>query len=151
ITYNSPVTGPQAQAQMNTFLHSVPPQQEIVLVWAQEPQGSGKTYNYCNTSGADAFVCENKQQGAYVHNSPYDTPNVLYAQDDAGSWYLNNTSCQWITPASATGAGVDLYLVDHYENNQVDGTNVNTETGGSGGHEYTKWKNWLNCASQQNR
>src|SRR5262249_15449216 len=119
ITYNSPVTGPQAQAQMNTFLHSVPPQQEIVLVWAQEPQGSGKTYNYCNTSGADAFVCENKQQGAYVHNSPYDTPNVLYAQDDAGSWHLNNTSCQWITPASATGAGVDLYLVDHYENNQV--------------------------------
>jgi hypothetical protein len=156
IAYQTPVTstnGVTSQA-MDNFLASVPPQQEIILVWHQEPEGDS-TFNNpqpgCGTqTGAMAFVCETKLQATFVHNSSYDTPNVFIAQDSAVSWYLNNTSCSWIAPSSATGAGVDLYLVDHYEYDTVTGQNVNTETGNSG-HDYTKWRHWLNCASAQNR
>jgi hypothetical protein len=144
IAYKSPFT---SQPAMDAFLQTVPANQEVILVWHQEPEGD--TFNYCNETGAAAFKCETEQQAAYVHGSRYDTPNILIAQDSAGSWYVNNTSCSWITPSSSTGSGVDLYLEDHYENTQVDGTNVNTET--DGGHDYTRWQHWLKCASPQNR
>ena len=146
ITYKTPFA---SKAAMDAFLSTVPDRhdQEIILVWFQEPEG--KDFSYCGKTGAAAFKCETEQQAAYLHASRYDTPNILIAQDSAGSWYLNNAGCDWITPSSSTGSGVDLYLVDHYENKQVDGTNVNTET--DGGHDYTKWQHWLNCASQQNR
>ena len=106
IAYKSPVTstnGTTSQA-MDNFLASVPKQQEIILVWHQEPEGDSflppnNPMPGCTsaTSDAMAFKCETELQATFVHNSPSDTPNVFIAQDSAGSWYLNNTSCSWIT------------------------------------------------------
>jgi len=100
------------------------------------------------TSDAMAFICETKLQATFVHNSPGDTPNVSIGQNSAGSKYANGqvaADCSWITPSSATGAGVDLYLVDHYEYGTVTGQNVNQVPAAD------VWQNWLKCASAQNR
>jgi hypothetical protein len=148
IAYKDPVT---SQAAMDSFLQGVPHQQEIILVWHQEPEGD--TFSNepgCSTSltGADAFKCETEQQAGYVHASSYDTPNVFIAQDSAGFPYGNDPTvqdCSWITPPSATGQGVDLYLMDHYENTTVNGKDVNNSTNA------TEWQDWLKCASAQNR
>jgi hypothetical protein len=156
ITYTNAVT---KQMAMDNFLHGtqpgqgVPPQQEIILVWHQEPEG----HNFlmpkppgCDSATTDAmaFTCETELQASFVHNSRYDTPNVFIAQDSAGSQYATGKAgdgCTWITPSSATGAGVDLYLVDHYENGTVTGQNVNQIPAAD------EWQNWLKCASAQNR
>lgn len=154
IAYQTPVTpttpnGVTSQA-MDNFLASVPKQQEIILVWHQEPENdpfSGEPG--CGTqTGAMAFKCETKLQATFVHNSPYDSPNVFIAQDSAGSKYASGqvaADCSWIAPSSATGAGVDLYLVDHYEYDTVTGQNVNQIAAADA------WQNWLKCASAQNR
>lgn len=152
----TPVTmnpGGSWQYVEDDFLASVPAQQEVILVWAQEPEGKGfdpMTMPGCNsaTSDAMAFKCETKLQATFVHNSPGDTPNVLIAQDSAGSKYADGqvgAGCTWITPPSATGAGVDLYLVDHYEYDTVTGQNVNEIPAAD------VWQNWLKCASAKNR
>jgi hypothetical protein len=148
IAYKNPVT---SQAAMDGFLQGVPPQQEIILVWHQEPEG--KTFSNepnCPSSltGAQAFICETEQQAAYVHGSQYDTPNVFIAQDSAGFPYQSDPqvqNCSWITPPSATGPGVDLYLMDHYENTTVNGLDVNNSVNA------TEWQDWLKCASASNR
>jgi hypothetical protein len=157
ITYQNPVTSTNGMTSpaMDSFLASVPKGQEIILVWAQEPEGGSflppsNPMPGCTTQTTDAkaFVCETKLQATFVHNSPGDTPNVFIAQDSAGSKYANGqvaADCSWITPASATGAGVDLYLVDHYEYDTVTGQNVNQVPTAD------TWQNWLKCASAQNR
>jgi hypothetical protein len=157
ITYETPLAATSADGlssqAMDKFLASVPSQQEIILVWAQEPEGDSfpaSSMPGCGsaTSDALAFKCETELQATFVHNSPGDKPNVLIAQDSAGSKYANGqvgADCSWITPASATGAGVDLYLVDHYEYDTVTGQNVNQIPAAD------TWQNWLKCASAQNR
>jgi hypothetical protein len=147
IAYTTPVT---SQTAMDNFLQGVPAQQEIILVWHQEPEGdSFSNEPGCpGLTGAQAFVCETEQQAGFVHGSRYDTPNVFIAQNSAGAPYLSNPqvdNCSWITPSSATGQGVDLYLVDHYENGTVNGKDVNNSVNA------TEWQHWLKCASDQNR
>lgn len=147
IAYNDAVT---SQPAMDNFLESVPAQQEVYLVWHQEPEGDSFSMEPgCGSdTGVTAFICETELQATYVHNSAYDTPNIFIAQDSAGSKYANGqvgADCSWIVPSSATGAGVDLYLVDHYENGTVTGQNVNQIPAAD------EWQNWLTCASAQNR
>jgi hypothetical protein len=148
ITYDNPVG---SQTAMDNFLKSVPPQQEIYLVWAQEPEGKTLNTPDCpGDTGYKAFVCETEQQATYVHMSPYDKPNIHIVQNSAGSKYENGNTdevnCLWITPASNTGAGVDGYLVDYYNK----GTVPNNENVNQVPHN-NEWQNWLNCVSQQNR
>ncbi len=148
IAYQNPVT---SQTTMDGFLQGIPPSQEVVLVWHQEPEGdtfSSEPNCPAGLTGSQAFICETEQQATYVHGSKYDTPNVFIAQDSAGSKYQSDPqiqNCSWITPSSATGQGVDLYLQDHYENGTVNGRNVNNSVNA------TEWQTWLRCASTQNR
>src|SRR5262249_29971389 len=106
------------QTNMNNFLASVPAQQELYIVWHQEPEGDTFTNQPgCGTqTGAQAFVCEFQLQAAMVHNSPNYTPNIFVADNSAGSKYsTGNTGadCSWIVPPKTNGP--DVYLVDHYE------------------------------------
>jgi hypothetical protein len=150
ITYLNPVT---SQSEMDTFLSSVnstSPQQEIILVWHQEPEGDiFKDEPGCGTdTGSKAFKCETDIQGGYVHNSKWDKPNIFIAQDSAGFQYeTGNTGadCSWMADPSGSGSGVDLYLVDYYNNGTVTGQNINKTP------HNNEWQNWLTCASAQNR
>ena len=156
IAYVNPVISQTAmdnflRPQSDTFPQGIPAQQEIILVWHQEPEGDKFTDQPgcpMNLTSYHAFVCETKLQGAFVHDSQYDTPNVLIGQDSAGSKYASDPDaqmCRWITPASATGPGVDLYLVDHYENGTVNPVNVNNAVNA------LEWQDWLKCASAEDR
>ena len=147
IAYTNPVT---SQSTMDTFLQSVPAHQEIILVWHQEPEGdSFSNEPGCGTdTGATAFKCETDIQGGYVHNSRYDAPNIFIAQNSAGSQYetgKTGADCSWMADPSGSGSGVDLYLVDYYNNGTVTGQNINTTP------HNNEWQNWLSCASAENR
>jgi hypothetical protein len=156
------------QTDMDNFLKTVPAQQELYIVWHQEPEGdtfSGEPGCGSDT-GAQAFVCEFQQQANLIHNSAYYGPNIYVAMDSSGSHYgdvtddsspgdntnsegtaIGTTSCPYIVPNNAnSGGGADIYLLDFYQNSQVDGTNANTET-----IREDNWKNWLNCATVKNR
>jgi hypothetical protein len=136
------------QGDMNSFLASVPPQQEVYIVWFQEPEG--KTFKGepgCGKdTGAKAFVCEFGRQAALVHNSPDFTQNIFVADDSSGFQYGNGhvgVGCSWIVPAGTDGP--DVYLEDHYENGTVTGQDVNSIPAAD------EWQNWLSCASAQDR
>jgi hypothetical protein len=158
-----------AQADMNSFLSTVPAQQELYLVWQQEPEG--KTFSNepgcpTNDTNSQAFVCEFDRQAGFVHNSPNAGPNIFMAMDSGGSHYGEVTdddasnddtnsdgtqdpntgaACPWMPPNSANG-GADIYLVDFYQYSFVEGTDVNTEA-----LREDNWKNWLSCATANNR
>jgi hypothetical protein len=159
-----------AQTDMNNFLSTVPPPQELYLVWHQEPEGdtfSGEPG--CGTkTGALAFVCEFERQSSFVHNSPDYGQNVFVAMNSAGSHYgdvtddnspgddtasdgtydaSTNTNCPYMPPNNANSSGgADIYLVDLYQYSFVEGTDVNTEA-----LREDNWKNWLSCATARNR
>jgi hypothetical protein len=148
---------------MNNFLASVPPQQELYIVWHNEPEGdtfSGEPGCGSDT-GATAFVCEFQVQANLVHNSPYYGPNIFVAMDSSGYHYgdtiddlsagdatpTEGTNCAYIPPPNGNpGGGADIYLLDFYQNSKTDGTNVNTEA-----IREDDWNNWLNCVSAKNR
>jgi len=132
--------GAMTQQDMNNFLVSVPPGQQVYLVYWQEPEGS-----YPGT--AQQFVSDFQANAQLVHTSPDDSPNIFVAENSAGSPYESDPTvqnCSWIVPASSTN-GPDVYLMDHYENGTVNGNNVN------GSVNATEWQDWLKCASAQNR
>lgn len=156
------------QTDMNNFLSTVPAQQELYIVWHQEPEGdSFSSEPGCGSdTGAAAFVCEFEQQGSLVHDSPYYGPNIFVAMDSSGYHYGDVTddsspgdetassgtsdgtnNCPYMPPNSANSSGgADIYLVDFYQHSVVDGTNVNTEA-----IREDNWKNWLSCATGRNR
>jgi hypothetical protein len=132
--------GSMTQADMNNFLQSVPPGQQLYLVYWQEAEGS-----YSGTP--QQFVRAFQANAQLVHSSPYDTPNIFVAQDSAGSAYKTDPAaqaCDWIVPASNAN-GPDVYLVDHYENGTVNGGDVNHAANA------IEWQDWLWCASQYGR
>jgi hypothetical protein len=139
-----------AQADMNSFLAAVPPQQELYIVWHSEPEG--KSFSGQPGCGKDtswqAFTCEFERLGTFVHESTHYGPNIFVAMDSAGSYYSTEPDgCNWM-PANnnnSTG-GADVYLVDFYEYKVVAGTNVNTEAS-----RQQEWRNWLSCATAQSR
>jgi hypothetical protein len=152
---------------MDNFLSTVPPQQELYLVWRQEPELDSFSNGVpaCpGLTGGKAFVCEFQYQANLIHGSAYFGPNIFVAMDSAGSQYgdlvddlsanddtgvgTNGTNgCAYIPPSNADpNGGADIYLLDFYQNSQVDGTNVNTEA-----IREDNWKNWLNCVTPRNR
>lgn len=132
--------GSMTQSDMNNFLQSVPHDQQLYLVYWQEAEGS-----YGGT--AQQFVSAFQANAQLVHSSPYDTPNIVVAQDSAGSKYGSDPTvqdCSWIVPPSNTN-GPDVYLMDHYENGTVNGKDVSNSVNA------TEWQDWLKCASAENR
>jgi len=154
-----------AQADMNNFLSTVPPQQELYLVWQSEPEGKDFTSTGpqpgcpSGQTNAQAFVCEFDRQAGFVHKSPNFGPNIFVAMNSGGSHYgdvtddsspgdetkSDATDCSWMPPNNANG-GADIYLVDFYQYTTVAGTDVNTEA-----LREDNWKNWLSCATGNNR
>jgi hypothetical protein len=161
-----------AQIDMNNFLANVPAGQELYIVWQSEPEGKDFTSTGpqpgcpSGQTNAQAFVCEFDRQAGFVHNSSNFGPNIFVAMNSGGSHYGDVTddnsagdetksdgtqdpntlaSCPWMPPNSANG-GADIYLVDFYQYSFVEGTDVNTEA-----LREDNWKNWLSCATGNNR
>lgn len=123
-----------SQATMTAFMNSVPADQQVVLVYHQEPEG-----DYASGS---TFVSEFSSQYA-LYKAAGNFENVSMVMDSASYPYKNGKSngCSYIVPATST----DGYLMDFYEST-VDGQamNVNVDRGSA-------WTLWLSCVSGNGR
>jgi hypothetical protein len=117
-----------SQATMTAFMQSVPADQQVILIYHQEPEG-----DYASGS---TFVSEwNAQYSKY--QAAGDFENISMDMDSASYPYKSGAAqgCSYIVP----GANTDGYLFDYYEST-VDGNNVSQNSNRGVG-----WVNWLNC------
>jgi hypothetical protein len=155
----------QSEAQIQSFLAGLPANQQVMMVWWQEPEND--TFSGCpGATGGNGpnFVCYFKQQSAEIRQAAAAdgvTPQVLVAMDaetyayhplsDAkhnksierarGKAARNGTSCSFIPPSSY----VDVYLGDHYAYNATS----NLDAGP--GAQTDDWQDWLACVLPQNK
>lgn len=122
-----------SQATMTAFMQSVPADQQVVLVYHQEPEG-----DYASGS---TFVSEFTSQYA-EYRAAGNFENITMVDNAASYPYKNGAiGCTYIVPPAST----DGYAIDFYEAT-VDGKNVsqNVDRG-------TAWVNWANCVKGQGK
>ena len=155
----------ESEAQIQSLLAGLPPNQQVIMVWWQEPEND--TFSDCPGAASDSgsnFVCYFEQQSSAIqHAAAADgvTPQVLVGMDadtygydpisdtergeslesDNGKASQNGTSCSFIPPSSY----VDVYLGDHYAYNATS----NLDAGP--GERADNWQDWLACVLPQNK
>jgi hypothetical protein len=147
ITYKTQAT----QAEIDSFVDSIPSDQMVIMVFCQEPEGTNSSTCFGTQPQSGAlFVHEFEEQSDEIRAAG-DFPNVLVAMDaeddqyDVGGAHDNGGSypnCYYIPPP----AYVDVYLVDHYENDTTAADNGGNMAN-SGGASETEWDTWLGCVS----
>ena len=152
----------ETESQLASFLSGVPPAQEVVMVWYQEPEHN--TFNSepgCGTdTGATAFKCEFDLQSSYIRQAAGGAPNIFVAMDASTYQYDNSgdgdgdeagAGCVFIPSAT----NVDFYFADHYAGSagaaQVDGTSLPTDGGSGADQAGGKWSYWLSCVQGKNK
>jgi hypothetical protein len=155
----------QSEAQIQSFLAGLPADQQVMMVWWQEPEND--TFSGCPgaaSGNGPNFVCYFQQQSAEIRRAAAAdgvTPQVLVAMDAEtyayhplsdtehnkslkrarGKAARNGTSCLFIPPSSY----VDVYLGDHYA------YNVTSDLDAGPGAQTDDWRDWLACVLPQNK
>lgn len=155
----------ESEAQLRSFLAGLPADQQVMMVWWQEPEND--TFTGCPGAGGGNganFVCYFEQQSNEIRQAAAAdgvTPRVLVAMDAETYAYLpmsgaernrrlerekgkaarNGTSCSFIPP----GSYVDVYLADQYAYRATSDLDA-----GVAERAYN-WQDWLACVLPQNK
>ncbi len=155
----------ESEAQLQSFLAGLPADQQVVMVWWQEPEND--TFSGCpGATGGNGpnFICYFEQQSNEIRRAAAAdgvTPQVLVAMDAETYAYLplpgaernkpleretggaarNGTSCSFIPP----GSYVDVYLADQYAYNATSDLDAGPR------ERAYNWQDWLACVLPQNK
>lgn len=155
----------ESEAQLQSFLAGMPADQQVVMVWWQEPEND--TFSGCpGAAGGNGpnFVCYFEQQSNEIRQAAAAdgvTPQVLVAMDAEAYAYLplvgaernkplerekgraarNGTNCSFIPP----GSYVDVYLADQYAYDATSDLDAGPR------ERAYNWQDWLACVLPQNK
>ena len=154
----------ESEAQLQSFLAGLPADQQVIMVWWQEPEND--SFSGCPgvTGNGANYVCYFEQQSTairqaaaadgvtpqvmvgmdamtYAYDPMTDTePNESLEGDNAGA-YQTGTDCSFIPPSSY----VDVYLADQYA------YNATGDIANGAGERADNWQDWLACVLPQNK
>jgi hypothetical protein len=154
----------ETEAQLQSFLAGLPADQQVIMVWWQEPENNSFSGCPGATDNGSNFVCYFEQQSSAIQQAAAAdgvTPQVLvgmdavtYAYDpisdteanesletDNAGAFQAGTSCSFIPPSSY----VDVYLADHYA------YNATSNIAASPGERADNWQDWLACVLPRNK
>ena len=155
----------ESEAQLQSFLAGLPADQQVMMVWWQEPEND--TFSGCPlAAGGNGpnFVCYFEQQSNEIRQAAAAdgvTPQVLVAMDAEtyayhplsstgrnnalerhyGEAARNGTSCSFIPPSSY----VDVYLADQYAYDATSDLDAGPR------ERAYNWQDWLACVLPQNK
>ena len=155
----------ESEAQIQSFLAGLPADQQVMMVWWQEPENDA--FSGCpGAAGGNGpnFVCYFEQQSSEIRQAAAAdgvTPQVLVAMDAEtyayhprvgpgrnqaleghyGEAARNGTSCSFIPP----GSYVDVYLADQYAYDATSDLDAGPR------ERAYNWQDWLACVLPQNK
>lgn len=134
----------ESEAQLKAFLAGLPHDQQIIMVWWQEPESA--SFSGCSGASGNGpnFVCYFEQQSDNIRQAAAAdgvTPEVLLGMDANTYAYRTGTGCSFIPPSSY----VDVYLADHYA------LNATSNLAAGPGERTDNWQGWLACVLPQNK